>query len=436
MSDKFPLNWAFTAVTARKFFSRFILISMLTVGMQVLCLETLRSQEKASNKYYLGPGDALNIRVYDLRKTTGEAYPWAALNGEFSVGSEGYISMPILGEIKASGKTSADVASDISVKLRDKADLADIPASSVEVSTYRNYYIIGEVQQPGKYEFQPNLTVLQAVSTAQGFQRSPDYINLQRQLVMSQGDVRALNAEHITLEAKSARLFAEINNIDVLTYPPKWVSSDDPRIIKAIKEELLLFNAHKNSLKAQITAIDQSKLLIKQELASLELKSKTLDRQIDISQRELGQINDLVARGLAITPRKLAAEQTQASYESSKLDVQLSSSRAQQALSRSDRDIIELQARARKDALDESADIRAKLDQSNEKLSTAVKMIDETKRNLFSPSSGEGKLDVVYTLTRVTENLPKTYGVEETDFVQPGDVIRVAIRYSATRDHQ
>ena len=52
--------------------------------------------DSGKNGYTLGPQDRLMIRVHTLRKNAGEIYAWAALNGEFSVGADGSVSMPIM----------------------------------------------------------------------------------------------------------------------------------------------------------------------------------------------------------------------------------------------------------------------------------------------------------------------------------------------------
>jgi len=96
-----------------------------------------------AGRYVLGPQDHLTIRVYDLRRNTGEAYSWTALNGQFVVAADGTVSMPLIGQIKAAGGTPLDLANAIGVALKQVADLAEKPAASVEVATYRPFYIIG-----------------------------------------------------------------------------------------------------------------------------------------------------------------------------------------------------------------------------------------------------------------------------------------------------
>lgn len=107
--------------------------------------------------YRLGPGDRVKLTVF------GEE----ALSGEFAVDGAGQVSLPLVGEVKASGGTVRDFQRAVETALRD-GYLRD-PRVSAEVATYRPFFILGEVQRPGTYPYQNGLTVLNAVATAQGF---------------------------------------------------------------------------------------------------------------------------------------------------------------------------------------------------------------------------------------------------------------------------
>ena len=43
------------------------------------------------------------------------------------------------------------------------------PSVSVEVATYRPIYVLGEVNKPGQYPYQPGMTVVSAAAVAGGF---------------------------------------------------------------------------------------------------------------------------------------------------------------------------------------------------------------------------------------------------------------------------
>jgi polysaccharide export outer membrane protein len=107
--------------------------------------------------YRLGAGDKIRVIVY------GED----ALSKEFFVSSAGNVSLPLIGDVSAVGRTVGEFQAAVADKLRD-GYLTD-PKVSVEVLNYRPFYILGEVNRPGEYPYTSALTVMNAVATAQGF---------------------------------------------------------------------------------------------------------------------------------------------------------------------------------------------------------------------------------------------------------------------------
>jgi exopolysaccharide production protein ExoF len=378
--------------------------------------------------YVLGPQDRLMIRVQTLRRNVGEAYSWSALSGEFSVGADGAVSMPILGQVKAAGATTVALGGLISKTLQDRANLADLPSTSVEILQYRPFYVTGAVQQPGKYEFQPGLTVLQALSTAQGPLRAEDLTSVYREVVTAGGELRLLGAERVTLEARLARLKAEVSGAAKVTFPPELADRTfDPRIVEAMQDETLRFDARRGALAAELRAVDQSRALLQEELSTLGSKLTALDRQLEKTREELGTVMGLVSKGLAVTARQLAAESAQTSVENSRLDVQLAILRAQQSLANANRDLVDLPARFRQEALDEIVATRALLAQNAEKLRTAEKLLDGAELRTAGAANEDVGPSLIFTLTRITPSGAVTRTVPENEMLEPGDVLKVSL---------
>ncbi len=119
--------------------------------------EPVLAPANASADYVLGPADKVRITVY------GEP----ALTGEYFVSSSGTVNVPLAGDVQAGGKTLS-VFRDSVVKALEDGYLKD-PKVSVEVLTFRPFYILGEVVKPGQYPYTTGLTVFNAVATAGGF---------------------------------------------------------------------------------------------------------------------------------------------------------------------------------------------------------------------------------------------------------------------------
>lgn len=108
-------------------------------------------------EYKLGSGDQIRVIIF------GEE----DLSGEFVVDGGGFISLPLIGEIKAKGFTIREFQRNVEASLR--GGYLNDPRVSAEVLNYRPYYILGEVTSSGEYPYSDGLTVLNAVATAGGF---------------------------------------------------------------------------------------------------------------------------------------------------------------------------------------------------------------------------------------------------------------------------
>lgn len=108
--------------------------------------------------YRLGPGDQVRIITFSDEQLTGE----------FRVNDNGTIALPLLGPVQAAGLTTSQLASSVAQELQSRNLFKD-PSVSVEVINYRPIFILGEVNRPGQYPYQPGMTVVTAVAIAGGF---------------------------------------------------------------------------------------------------------------------------------------------------------------------------------------------------------------------------------------------------------------------------
>jgi polysaccharide biosynthesis/export protein len=110
-----------------------------------------------SGDYRLGVGDKVRVIVFNEE----------TLSGEFAVSAAGTFSFPLIGQVTAFNKTTTEVIQDMQAKLAD-GYLKD-PKVSMEVITYRPYFILGEIKTPGQYPYTNGLTVTNAIATAAGY---------------------------------------------------------------------------------------------------------------------------------------------------------------------------------------------------------------------------------------------------------------------------
>jgi polysaccharide biosynthesis/export protein len=111
-----------------------------------------------TNGYKLGGGDQVRIITFGV----------AQLSGEFTVDDQGKIALPLVGVLSAVNLTPEELGEKISARLKSKNLLSD-PSISVQVATYRPIFVLGEVNKPGLYPYQPGMPLLTAVAIAGGF---------------------------------------------------------------------------------------------------------------------------------------------------------------------------------------------------------------------------------------------------------------------------
>lgn len=107
--------------------------------------------------YRLNIGDLLRITVYGVTD----------LSNSYRIGSNGNVTIPLVGEVPARGHVKEDVQAEIAKRLID-GGYYNSPSVTVEIMELAPFYILGEVNKPGRYPYEPGLDVIKAIATAGG----------------------------------------------------------------------------------------------------------------------------------------------------------------------------------------------------------------------------------------------------------------------------
>src|SRR5712671_3817735 len=89
----------------------------------------------------LEAGDKIRVTVFGEEKLTGE----------YQVDTAGYVALPLAGSVKAAGSTPPEFERALEAAFK-KTYLRN-PKVTVEVMTFRPFYVLGEVQKPGEYPY-------------------------------------------------------------------------------------------------------------------------------------------------------------------------------------------------------------------------------------------------------------------------------------------
>jgi len=380
----------------------------------------------SADDYRLGMMDKLRIRVAEWQTADGSIRDWSVISGDYTVGPSGSISLPFVGDMPASGKTTDAIAQEIGSALQKQFALKDRPSASVELSEFRPVYLSGDVEKPGEYPFAPNLTIVKAVSLAGGLRRADSGQRFARDFINAKGDAVVYMADRARLLVKQARLRAEIANQDTIEMPKEL--QDKPEAKPLLDSETALMNTRKKRLTLQLQALADLKQLLQSEVETLAKKSETQTRQLQLATADRDKVEDLAEKGLALSARKMAAEQRAADTEATLLDIDTNSLKAKQDISKADQDEITLRNDWDAQLAQELQNAEAQLDELHLKLETSNSLMAEaltqsTDAARFDTSTGAAS--IAYSIVRDVDGKAKEIPVQENTALQPGDLIKV-----------
>jgi polysaccharide export outer membrane protein len=107
--------------------------------------------------YVLGSGDKVHVTVYGQ----------ANLTADYPIDQAGLISLPLIGPVQAAGVTTFELQKTIASRLRN--GYLRNPDVTVSVTSYRPFFVLGEVTNSGQYPYQAGITAEKAVAVAGGF---------------------------------------------------------------------------------------------------------------------------------------------------------------------------------------------------------------------------------------------------------------------------
>lgn len=121
---------------------------------------TILAAPTANSKdhYLIGNDDVLAINVWKEPEVSRSV----------PVRSDGKISLPLIGEVQATGKSPKELEGDIARRLRDYISEPEVTVI-VQESKSQRFSIVGQVQRPGSYLLIRPMSVLDAIAIAGGF---------------------------------------------------------------------------------------------------------------------------------------------------------------------------------------------------------------------------------------------------------------------------
>ena len=127
-----------------------------------------------SERYVIGAEDILYIHVWREE----------ALSRTVPVRMDGYISLPLIHEIRAAGLTPLQLKEELTRRLKEFIENPNVSVIVMEANSFK-VYVSGQVRNPGVYRLRSETTILQIIPMAGGF---TDWANQKKILVIRKED--------------------------------------------------------------------------------------------------------------------------------------------------------------------------------------------------------------------------------------------------------
>ena len=121
-----------------------------------------------SEEYRLGPGDKLRVEVYKD----------AQLSQSVQIRPDGKITLPLVGDVEASGLTPIELRDLLTKSLKEFMNNPTVTVIVVE-AVASQVFVMGEVSHPGSMQLHGPTTILQAIAMAGGFKEFANTKNIQ-----------------------------------------------------------------------------------------------------------------------------------------------------------------------------------------------------------------------------------------------------------------
>lgn len=143
--------------------SSIVILALLLIAHIGICSEppkakgTSSAPPAAAGEYLIGPDDLLAVNVWKEPE----------ISRNVLVRPDGKISLPLVGDLRASGRTPLQLQDDIKGQLLNYLSNPEVTVI-VQEARSQKFNILGEIEHPGSYPLSRYMTVLDAIALAGG----------------------------------------------------------------------------------------------------------------------------------------------------------------------------------------------------------------------------------------------------------------------------
>lgn len=364
--------------------------------------------------YKVAAGDVLQVTVY------GDP----GLSGDFTVGVDGAIGYPLLGSVPVADRTIPEIGKALGSTLAQH-----IPNLSVAVSVkqYAPVFIIGDVQNPGKYDFRPGMIALELFALGGGLRKPNDQIDSAgAQLVAARAEYADTALELFSEQVRKTRLEAELAD-----KPFDFVLSaeTDPRDVidqkRVIDTERRFFDLRIEVLKRAEASLRTQRQNYSLEVKTLEESARLRNGELDLLQQSLDAATKLVERGLTSQANLREAQRQMSSMRRDVLEFGAYLARAKQNENAIQQQIEALWDQRRNEAAKDLRELAANMPRLQKKLTYLIQRMAEISSAAQRAETREQAVKIAFTVARTKNGNYTETAISEHEPINTGDILKV-----------
>ncbi len=384
------------------------------------------AEQAETGAHVVKPQETLTLRVGQFDPVSQTYSGWDGVSGEYRVSPSGDLAVPMIGQVRAAGKTPKELSQILTDLLSQRVDMAGLVDVTVDVASFKTIFVVGAVNTPGSYPYTPGLTVLQAISLAGGFDRpSGTLLQSQRSAIGAQGQYRLLQMNLLALLATAARLEAEMSDADTIETPPSL--EEAPLGDELMKREREIKDARDAALDSSLEQIASLEALLREQISRQTEQLDLRERQLALAREELATAVDLVERGLSTANRRSSLERLVADQEVRMLELETSRLTAEQRLNEAGRDRLDLINERQRELAQMTRATRVDIEETRLRLETEAALFAEAMKTGDGYVMPSWTADPAVQITRRTEDGTETFVATRTTPVRADDVIEVSL---------
>jgi HlyD family secretion protein/epimerase transport system membrane fusion protein len=246
-----------------------------------------------------------------------------------------------------------------------------------------------------------------------------------------------LTGENDALAAQEARLIAERDGKDHITFPPDLLSrSRDPAVAQAIQGEQSAFETRRETLARQIDIMGQRTSENSSIIAGLQKEQAAVERQMTLIDQETASVQELYAKGLATLPRLLALQRQAADLSGQRGQLVERIAQTRQTSGENELQVMNLKNQQLSDVVKDLRDVQTKRFDLLDRIEAARDVL--ARLTILAPVSGKVANLAVHTVGAVVKPgdpimdvVPDRDALEVEAHVRPEDIESVHVGMTA-----